>query len=99
MTKRTASATKRADEAFPTRVKFKVPPDGLGSALDGMHAWLSENVPRGAWAVHSAPMIGGSAMAVHLIKIEDAANLVEAFPHVALAYQPSGGVIPKARNR
>ncbi len=85
MTRRTTPAAKRDDDAFPVRIKLAVPPDGLGTALDAITAWLRGNLPRDAFAVHSARTIGGDAMAVHFKGIEDAGRFLAAFPSLRLA--------------
>lgn len=84
MTRRTAPAAKRDDDAFPVRIKLSVPPEGLGTTLDAITAWLRGNLPREAFACHSARTIGGSAMAVYFLGIEDAGRFLAAFPNVAL---------------
>ena len=85
MSRRSTPASKADDARFPIRVKFEVPPTGLGRDLDRLNAWLASNVGSGRYAVHSAPRIGGDAVAVHLFSIEDATKLVEAFKHLPLA--------------
>jgi hypothetical protein len=85
MSRRTTPSTKRDDDRFPIRIKLAVPPDGLGKRLDEMQAWLRDNLPRDGYAVHSARMVGGSAMAVHFLAIDDAAAFLAAFPDTPLA--------------
>lgn len=85
MTRRTAPAAKRDDDAFPVRIKLAVPPEGLGKTLDAITAWLRDELPREAFAVHSARTIGGSAMAIYFLGIEDAGRFLAAFPDVSLA--------------
>lgn len=85
MARRSTTSAKRDDDAFPIRVKLAVPPDGLGKRLDEMQAWLRSSLPREAYAVHSARMVSGSAMAVHFIGIDDAAAFLAAFQDVPLA--------------
>lgn len=85
MTRRTTPPAKRDDDAFPVRIKLAVPPDGLGATLDAMTRWLRANIPQGEFATHSARTIGGSAMALHFERIEDAARFLAAFPDAHLA--------------
>lgn len=85
MARRSTPAAKTDDARFPIRVKFAVPATGLGSDLDKVHVWLSENVGKGCFAVHGAPAIGGDALAVHLLNVEDAMRLVAAFEHLPLS--------------
>jgi len=88
MNRRSTSSAKRDDDAFPIRIKLAVPPNGLGKRLDEMQAWLKSKLPREAYAVHSARMVGGSAMAVHFLGIDDATAFLAAFPDVPLATPP-----------
>lgn len=90
MTSRTTPSAKRDDDAFPIRVKLAVPPDGLGKDLDAVHAWLRGQLPRDAFAIHSARTIGGSAMAVYFLDIEDAGKFLAAFPDLRLATSSRG---------
>jgi len=85
MTRRSTPSAKRDDEAFPVRIKLAVPPEGLGKTLDVITAWLRAELPSDGFAVHSARTIGGDAMAVHFMGIEDAGRFLAAFPNVSLA--------------
>lgn len=85
MNRRSTPAAKRDDNAFPIRIKFAVPPGGLGKRLDEMMAWLRANLPGDLHAVHSARAIGGSACAIYFISLADAGRFLEAFPDVELA--------------
>jgi hypothetical protein len=40
-----------AERRFPVRIRIGVPPDGLGSRLDGIKAWLDENCGANGWAM------------------------------------------------
>ena len=40
-----------AERGFPVRIRIGVPPDGLGSRLDGIKAWLDENCGAPGWAI------------------------------------------------
>lgn len=88
MNRRSTPSAKCDDDAFPIRIKLAVPAGGLGRRLDEFIAWLRANLPRDAYAVHSARTIGGSAMAVHFLTLTDAAAFLEAFPGVPLALPP-----------
>jgi hypothetical protein len=85
MSRRSTPSAKRDDDAFPIRIKLAVPPEGLGTKLDVIMAWLRDNLPRDAYAVHSARMIGGSAMAVYFTSLADADCFLGAFHDVPLA--------------
>jgi hypothetical protein len=88
MNRRSTPSAKRDDDAFPIRIKLAVPPGGLGKRLDEITAWLRDNLSSGAYAVHSARTIGGSAMAVHFLALVDAAAFLEVFSDVPLAMPP-----------
>lgn len=88
MNRRSTPSAKRDDDAFPIRIKFAVPPEGLGKQLDVINAWLRANLQPATFAVHSARTIGGSAMAIYFTGLADAAAFVEAFPDVPLALPP-----------
>ena len=83
--RRSTPSAKRDYDAFPIRIKFAVSADGMGRDLDAMLAWLRTNLPRQACAIHSARSIGGDAMAVHFLTIDDAVRFLESFPDVPLA--------------
>lgn len=85
MTRRSTSSARTDDLRFAVRVKFAVPSHGLGADADRLHEWLQDHVGAGRFAVHSASMTGGSAVAVHLAKPSDAVRLVRAFPQLVLA--------------
>jgi hypothetical protein len=40
-----------AERRFPVRIRIGVPPDGLGSRLDQIKAWLDENAGADGWAM------------------------------------------------
>ena len=40
-----------AERRFPVRIRIGVPPDGLGSRLDGIKAWLDENCGTSGWGI------------------------------------------------
>jgi len=40
-----------AERRFPVRIRIGVPPDGLGSRLDRIKAWLDENCGANRWAM------------------------------------------------
>ncbi|MBX7492671.1 hypothetical protein K3163_05570 [Qipengyuania sp. 1NDW9] len=83
--RRTTPAAKTDDARFPVRIKFKVPDTGLGADTDKAESWLLEHVGSGRFGVHNAPTIGGDAMAVHLLSVEDAMRFIAAHPKLKLA--------------
>lgn len=90
MNRRSTPSAKRDDDAFPIRLKFAVPHDGLGKRLDEINAWLRSNLPQNAFAVHSARTFGGSAMAVYFLGLDDALRFREEFGDLSFAV-PSRG--------
>ena len=70
--------------AFRVRVKVVIPRKGLGALSDELHVW-PKCEQAGAYAVHSAPIIGRRATAIHVQSVADAIRLTEAFPNLTLA--------------
>ena len=70
---------------------MRVPPDGLGRLANDIPAWLHANLAPGAFATHSARAIGGSAMAVYFLRIEDAQLFLKRFPDAELAVAAAFG--------
>ncbi|NQX95911.1 MAG: hypothetical protein HRT64_13525 [Erythrobacter sp.] len=90
MARRTKPAAQRDDDAFPIRIKLKVPPEGLGRLANDIPAWLHANLEPGSFATHSARTIGGNAMAVYFVRIEDAVAFLIAHPEAELAMPTRG---------
>ena len=47
-----------AERRFPVRIRIGVPPDGLGSRLDGIKGWLDENCGTAGWAMTPSGTLG-----------------------------------------
>jgi hypothetical protein len=47
-----------AERRFPVRIRIGVPPEGLGSRLDQMRAWLDGNCGADGWALTPSGMRG-----------------------------------------
>jgi hypothetical protein len=56
-----------AERRFPVRVRLAVPPDGLGTRLDRIKAWLDDNCGADGWALTPSGLRGvlNDAIAVH----------------------------------
>jgi hypothetical protein len=56
-----------AERRFPVRVRVAVPPDGLGTRLDRIKAWLDDNCGADGWAMTPSGLRGvlNDAIAVH----------------------------------
>jgi len=56
-----------AERRFPVRVRVAVPPDGLGTRLDRIKAWLDDNCGAEGWAMTPSGLRGvlNDAIAVH----------------------------------
>jgi hypothetical protein len=56
-----------AERRFPVRIRIGVPPDGLGTRLDRITAWLEENCGADGWAITPSRLPGSvsDAIAVH----------------------------------
>jgi hypothetical protein len=60
---------REAERRFPVRIRIALPPDGLGSRLDQINAWLDANCGADAWAIASAGTRGvlNDALAVYFL--------------------------------
>ena len=85
MVRRTRAQHKTDDLAFPIRVKFAIPRDGLGIVLTDAHVWLRENLGDGRYAVHSTQSIGTDALGVYFVSVEDAERFIAAMPTLQIA--------------
>ncbi len=56
-----------AERRFPLRIRIAVPPQGLGTRLDEMKAWLDDNCGAEAWAITPSGLRGvvNDAVAVY----------------------------------
>ena len=64
-------AVREAERRFPVRVRIAVPPEGLGSRLDQIIAWLDANCGADAWAITPSGTRGvvSDALAVYLLDV------------------------------
>jgi hypothetical protein len=90
MARRSTPQHKTDDLAFPVRLKFAVPPDGLWRIDRRLRDWLARELPPGEdrrprWAWHAALSIGTQATALYFRSVADAHRFVEAFPEFELA--------------
>ncbi len=85
MSRRTAPQKKTDERAFPVRVRFEVPGNGLGLRLGDLHRWLNREIGAGFFAVHSSHGLGMQAVSIYLCDTECARDLVAAFPDLKLA--------------
>ena len=76
MVRRSEPQKKIDDRAFPVRVKFKVPHDGLWRISERIREWLAREIAHGDYAWHAA----GHDTALYFRTVEDAHRLVTAFP-------------------
>jgi hypothetical protein len=66
-----------AERRFPVRIRIGVPPEGLGSRLDQMRAWLDGNCGADGWALTPSGMRGvlNDALSIYFVD----ATLASAF--------------------
>src|SRR5690349_18683538 len=59
-----------AERRFPVRIRIGVPPDGLGTRLDRITAWLDDNCGADGWAITPSRLPGAvnHAVAVHFVE-------------------------------
>jgi len=85
MVRRSTPQKKTDDEAFPVRVKVRVPERGMGKLTDAYYAWLNDCLGACYYANHSTTTIGGDATAFYFRDIENARDFLAAFPQLELA--------------
>jgi len=86
MTRRSTPQHKIDEHAFPIRVKFVVPPDGLWRIGDRLREWLARELAPDQYAWHGgARSAGREATALYFRSIADAHRFVDAFPEFELA--------------
>ncbi len=56
-----------AERRFPVRIRIAVPPEGFGSRLDELRAWLDDNCGAAGWAMTPSGLRGvlNDAVAVY----------------------------------
>jgi len=71
-------AVRDAERRFPVRIRIAVPPEGLGSRLDQVLAWLETNCGADAWAITPSGIRGvvNDALAVYFIDVTIASTFV-----------------------
>ena len=63
---------RNVERGWPVRIRIAVPPDGLGSQLDQMIAWLDANCGPGFWAMAPSGTSGvvNDALAIFFLNPE-----------------------------
>ena len=85
MSRHTSPLKKRVDDAYPVRVKIKIPPNGLGNVLSDIHVWLRDNLGPGRAVNQSARGLYCDATAYYFRDLQDAQAFLNAFPMLVLA--------------
>jgi len=86
MIRRTAPQRKTDEIHFPVRVRFRVPPFGLGKLTWLMQGWLDKEVGRGDYAWHSASRNADrDRYALYFRHPDAAAAFCKAFPELEIA--------------
>jgi hypothetical protein len=62
-------AVRDAERRFPVRIRIAVPPEGFGSRLDQIIAWLDANCGADAWAIMPSGTRGvvNDALAIYFL--------------------------------
>ncbi|KQI68172.1 hypothetical protein AN189_12320 [Loktanella sp. 3ANDIMAR09] len=84
MSRRSVSGFADIDERFAVRLKFAVPPDGLGTLLSDIDVWLKAEVGSGRYGRTPARSRGSDAVAYHFLSLEDAGRFVASFNDLIL---------------
>lgn len=85
MARHTAPQKRRIDDAFPIRIKVRIPRGGLGNVLSDIHRWTADNL--GPERCRNLPTRGihCQATAFYFRSMADAQAFLEAFPALELA--------------
>ena len=69
---------REAERHLPVRIRIAVPPDGFGSQLDQMIAWLVANCGPGFWAMAPSGTSGvvNDALSIYFLNTELARGFV-----------------------
>ena len=81
MVRRSTQSRKLDDEAFPIRVKIRVPVRGFGQRLDLYDTWLMSNLSPRQWAHHSVDRASG----FYFRSLQTAERFLATFPELELA--------------
>lgn len=84
MSRHTSPNRKRIDDAYPVRVKIRIPRNGLGNLFGEIHAWLMALGP-GRAANQSTRGLYCDATAYYFRDLADAEPFLAAFPMLELA--------------
>lgn len=90
MSRHTSPNNRRIDDAYPIRVKVRVPPNGLGNLISEIHVWINDNMAPDRCKNLPARAIYQQATAYHFRTLKDAQSFLDAFPMLQLA----DGVVP-----
>ena len=85
MSRHTSPNKRRIDDAFPIRVKIRIPPGGLGNQLSEIHSWIRNNLGPELCQHFSTRGVHCQATAYYFRTMEDAESFLAAFPELALA--------------
>ncbi len=85
MSRHTSPNKKRVDDAFPVRLKIKIPPNGLGNLSSTIQVWINENLGTERCSVQSTRGIYCQATAYYFRSLLDAQAFLSAFPNLELA--------------
>lgn len=85
MSRHTSPNNRRIDDAYPIRVKVKVPPGGMGNLISDIHVWIRDNMAPDRCKNLPVRAIYQQATAYHFRTLEDAEAFLDAFPLLQLA--------------
>jgi hypothetical protein len=85
MSRHTSPNNRRLDDAYPIRVKIRVPPNGLGNLLSDIHIWMQDQMAPDRCQNLPVRAIHQQATAYHFRNLDDAQAFLAAFPMLQLA--------------
>ena len=86
MSRRSTPQHRRFDDAYPVRLRLRMPRDGWGVALHDHREWARRTLGPGAMGFGATTVSGGEPVSVLYFRdVEGARAFLAAFPAVALA--------------
>lgn len=85
MSRHTSPNKKQIDDAFPIRIKIKIPDDGLGNLVGEIQTWLRKNIGTERFSNQSTRGVYCHATAFYFRNLDDTQAFLAAFPALELA--------------
>ena len=85
MARHTAPQKRHIDDAFPIRIKIRIPPRGLGNLTNDINRWIRDHLGPEQCRNQSTRATHCQATAFYFRSMADAQAFLDAFPMLELA--------------